>query len=87
MTNMTDEELTNIVRKWWNGTTSETRRCAIYYTQKDIDDYSWVFFVEHFLKLPGFNSNDYEEEQSDFCAHVCCDILGKLTEPLFNKSL
>lgn len=88
LTIMSDDELKRIVREWWNNKASpDDRRCSIYYTQHDIDDYSWVWFVENFLKLPGFNSNDYDAEQSDFCAHVCCDILGKLTERFFTKNL
>jgi len=88
MTKMSDNELTKLVSDWWNNKASPNdRRWSIYYTQCDIDDYSWVYFVENFLKLPGFNSNDYDADQADYCAHICCDILGKLTEPLFNKPL
>ena len=87
MTKMSDKELTKLVRDWWNKASTDDRRWSIYYTQCDIDDYSWVWFVERFIKLPGFNSNDYDADQSDYCAHICCDILGKLTEPLFNKPL
>ena len=87
MTKMSDKELTKLVRDWWNKASTDDRRWSIYYTQHDIDEYSWVFFVEHFLKLPGFKADDYTDEQGDLCAHICCDILCKLTEPLFNKPL
>lgn len=84
---MTDAELIKIVRDWWNNASPGARRESIYYTQADIDEYSWVFFVEHFLKLPGFKADDYTDEQGDLCAHICCDILYGLTESLFNKLL
>lgn len=84
---MTDTKLKQIVRLWWNNASADARRWSIYYSQYDIDEYSWVFFVEHFLKLPGFNAEDYTDEQGDFCKHVCCDILKDLTAPLFAKSL
>ncbi len=84
---MTDIYLTKLVRYWLNKASPGSRRESIYYTQTDIDEYSWVFFVEHFLKLPGFNADDYTDKQGNLCAHICCDILYGLTESLFNKPL
>lgn len=84
---MTDIDLTKLVRDWWNNASPDARRESIYYTQTDIDEYSWVFFVEHCLKLLRFNADDYTDEQGDFCKHVCCDILYGLTESLFNNTL
>ena len=87
MTKMSDEELTQLVRDWWNAADEDDRRWSIYYSQTDIDDYSWVWFIQMMLKIPGYDCNHISNEQREFCRHICCDILGKLTEPLFNKSL
>ena len=84
--NMTDTELAELIRKWWNNADEYTRRWAIYYSLEDIDDYSYVWFVARNLEIPGFNPEHYTNEQRDFCAHVC-EVLKNMTRKLILQSL
>ena len=83
---MTDTEITDLIRKWWNAADDYTRRWAIYYSLEDIDDYSYVWFVARNLEIPGFNPENYTNEHRDFCSHVC-KILKDMTSKLISQSL
>lgn len=83
---MTDAELTELIRKWWNNANDSDRRWAIYYSMDSIDEYSYVWFVAKDLGIPGYNPEHYTNEQRDFCYHVC-DILKNMTAGLISKSL
>ena len=82
-----DDELERIVREWWKTADEDDRRWAIYYTLTGVSDDCWVEFVANHLNLPGVDPRKYDSKQSDFCKHVCCDIMGGLTKKFFTKPL
>ena len=84
--NMTDTEIAELLRKWWNNAADRERRWAIYYSMDSIDEYSYVWFVANDLKIPSFRPEHYTDEQRDFCYHVC-DILKGMTRKLISQSL
>jgi len=83
---MTDTEITELIRKWWNAADDFTRRWAIYYSMDDIDEYNYIWFVARNLEIPGFDPENYTDKQMDFCCHVC-DILKDMTSKLISQSL
>ena len=83
---MTDTEIAELIRKWWNNADEYTRRWAIYYSLEDIDDYSYVWFVARNLEIPGYNPEHYTNEQRDFCAHVC-EVLKDMTRAMLARNI